>query len=464
MLVMKFGGSSVADAESMRRVADLVAPRRDRDPVVVVSAAGRTTDELWRLLDLLESGEADAARELAGRILRRHEEIAGAVSGEEAKSAREAVETQARLLGRLIDGMECLGEVSPRSRDAVLAVGESLSAPLLAAFLRRAGVSAEALDPRKTVVTDDRHGCAAPDAEATALRCRELLGGSLSRGVVPVIGGFVGSAPDGVTTTLGRGGSDLTASLVARALKAEALEYWKDVDGIMSADPALVEEARPVARVSFREAAELAFLGARVLHPASIQPAVEAGVPVRVLNSFAPERPGTSICLAEARGSGRDDPGGAITSIACKRDQLLVNVHATRMLGASGFLRRVFEVFERLELSVDHVATSEVDVTVTLAATRAADRLAAELGEVAAVTVREGMGVVSVVGDRLSETTGVGARIFRALAGTNVRLVTYGGFGVNLSLVVEDERVPEAVRALHRELCRPEPKGEAERG
>jgi aspartate kinase len=261
----------------------------------------------------------------------------------------------------------------------------------------------------------------------------------------------VGSTVEGVTTTLGRGGSDLTSSLVARALGAEGLEYWKDVDGILTADPRIVADARPVARLSFREAAELAFLGAQVLHPASIQPAVEAGVPVRVLNSYRAGSPGTLITMKRSGGPA-GEPERAVVSIPCKRDQILVNVFSSRMLGASGFLRRVFGVFERLDLSVDHIATSEVNVSVTLGRTRRLAELGSMLGEVADVDVREGVGVVSVVGDRIADTPGVAARLFGALGDINVLLITYGGSGVNLSFVVDDGRVPEAVCRLHDAL------------
>jgi len=456
MIVMKFGGTSVKDAEAIDRVTAIVKGRLAQKPVIVVSAFGGTTDVLVAILDALEAGDAARARQHASHVAAHHRDVIERLlpAGASRDGALALLDAPLARLARLIDGMENLGEVSPRSRDAVVAIGETIAGPLLAVFLRHRGLTTEAVDPTQVVATDDNHGAANPEAEATGERCRTLLDPLLARGTVPIVGGFVGASPAGVTTTLGRGGSDLTASLIARALGAEALEYWKDVDGILSADPRLVPEARPVPRLSFREAAELAFLGAQVLHPASIQPAIEAGVPVRVLNSYRQQSPGTAIAAGEADSETEPcAPERVVSSVACKRGQTLVNVYSTRMLGASGFLRRVFEVFDRMSLSVDHIATSEVNVTVTLGPTDRVRELESELGEVAEVRIETGVGVVSVVGERLRETAGVGARIFEALKDVNVKLITYGGSGVNLSVVVDDGSVPEAVRRLHGALC-----------
>jgi aspartate kinase len=461
---MKFGGSSVRDEGAIANAVDIVRSRLPRRPVVVVSALGGITDALIGITQALEAGDAVRARDAAGDALARHREtIAGVVPpGADRDEALAAVDAVGARLFRLIDGMECLGEVSARSRDAVQALGETAATPILAAALRSRGLPARAVDPGRVVVTDASHGAAVPDMAATRERLGHSTAPLIAEGVIPVLAGFVGVTAGGVITTLGRGGSDLTASVAAACLGAEELEYWKDVPGILTADPRLVPEARPVPALCFREAAQLAWLGARVLHPASMQPAVEAGIPVRVLSTFRPGEPGTLIgdgSAAEGGVAGR--PERAVKSIACKRGQLLVNVNSTRMLGASGFLRRVFEVFDRLELSVDHIATSEVDVTVTLGATPLVERLRAELGEVATVDVRSGVGVVSLVGGSLTDTPGVGARVFGALERFNVRLVTYGGAGVNLSLVIDDGDVPDAVASLHARLVGAAPAREA---
>lgn len=450
MIVMKFGGSSVKDAEALDRATSIVTGRLSQRPAVVVSAFGNTTDLLVSILDALSRGREQDARRIATTVADHHEQIIDRILTDHPLHTRalRVLDDGLARLHRLIDGMACLAEVSPRSRDAVLAFGELTAAPLLALFLSSRGLDAEAVDPVAIMITNGVHGAAVPLAAETTKRCRGVLMPLLEQGRIPVIGGFVGATQDGVITTLGRGGSDLTASMIAMTLKADGLEYWKDVDGILTADPRLVAVAASVPSLTFREAAELAFLGAKVLHPSSIQPAVDAGVPVRVRNSYHPSLPGTLIVPSSDSGSPKKERS-TIASIACKRDQVLLNAYATRMLGASGFLRHVFEVFDQLDIPVDHIATSEVNITVTLGPSDRLERLKEALGEVAKVDVTSGVGVVSVVGERLAETPGVGSKIFGALQDINIQLVTYGGSGVNLSLVVRDEQVPEAVRRLH---------------
>lgn len=456
MIVMKFGGSSVKDATAVDRVSAIIEGRLERQPVVVVSALGKTTDMLVSILDALADERPEDARKTASDIAKHHMQVLAEVVTRESErqAAGEKLDGLLARLDRLIDGMECLGEVSLRSRDSVLSLGERMSAPILAGALASRGLPAAAVDPVKIIVTDGTHEAALPLVEETTLQCRKNLGALLEQNTLPVVGGYVGATKTGVVTTLGRGGSDLTASLIAKALGADALEYWKDVDGILTADPNLVDNARPVPSLTFREAAELAFLGARVLHPASIQPAVDAGVPVRVLNSYKPDSPGTLITKQDDRELAvPGSPERAISSVAYKRRQILVNLYSTRMLGASGFLRTVFEVFDRLAISVDHIATSEVNVTVTLGPTDKIEALRAALAEVAQVDVESAVGVISLVGAKLRSTPGVSERIFDALKEINIKLITYGGSGMNMSLVVEDVHVNAAVRALHKNLC-----------
>ncbi|MCK9463367.1 MAG: aspartate kinase [Proteobacteria bacterium] len=445
MIVMKFGGSSLEDRAAMERVVSIVASRVRQRPVVVVSAMGDTTDTLVSLLAAVERGDAPSATRIAAALGDAYRSALFSL-GADGPMATARLEREIAGLERYVGGMLSLGEISPRSRDATLAFGEMATAPIVAEALRTRGVGAVAVDPREVIATDARHGAATPDEPAVRERIARVLGPLLAEGSVPVIGGFVGAARDGTTTTLGRGGSDLTASVLAAGLGAEALEFWKDVDGILTADPRIVPGARPIPRLTFREASELAFLGAGVLHPSSIQPAIDAGVPVRVLNSFCPEAPGTDIVRTPRRPAAGD---AIAASIAHKRDQVLVNVHSTRMLGATGFLRRVFEVFDRLGVSVDHIATSEVNVTVTICAQPGAERLAGELSEVAAITTRRNVGVVSVVGERLANAKGAASRVLAALDGVEPRLLTYGGFGANLSVVVDDCDVEAVVRRLH---------------
>jgi len=455
MIVLKFGGSSVKDAGAIDRVSSIIEERLDMHPVVIVSALGSTTDRLVEILDALEKANAPHARGILDDIRNHHEHVIGEVITQEdiRENVIGALNAELARINRLIDGMENLGEVSARSRDAVLSFGELVSGPLLAGALESRGLSTTSVRPVDVIITDQNHGAAQPQIKMIRERCGGHIEDPASRGRIPVMGGYVGSTGTGVITTLGRGGSDLTASLVASLINAQRLEYWKDVDGILTADPDLVPEAHPVPVLTFREAAELAFLGARVLHPASIQPAVDALVPVHVLNSYKPSNPGTLIVKRTSPEFRNFKlPGGAVASVACKRRQVLINVYSTRMLGASGFLRRVFEVFDRLRLSVDHIATSEVNVTVTMSPTDCIHELTSELDEVAGVDVDKDAGVISVVGENLTRTPGVASRVFGALEDVNVKLITYGGSGVNLSLVVRDEDVPRSVRQLHSAL------------
>lgn len=457
MIVMKFGGSSVKDAEAVDRVSAIIAGRLPEAPIVVVSAMGGTTDELEAILEALCEGRTDEATASAAVVVRRHRELARRVlpEGELLDLALADLETHAKTLDRYVEGIARLGEVTPRSRDAILSVGELISSALLARLLESRSIPAAWVDPRTTVRTDGEHTTACPNREETRRACLKAFPPLLERGLVPVTGGFVGSSMDHTTTTLGRGGSDLSASLIAAAVGADRIEFWKDVDGILTADPRIVEAARPVSRISYREAAELAFLGARVLHPSSIQPAVRERIPVRVLNSYRPDAPGTEICATGPSCGKIAGPRGAVAAIAYKRGQILLNVHSNRMLGASGFLKTVFEVFDRLRIPVDHIATSEVNVTVTMAPSRSLDRLREDLGEIARVEVIDNAGIVSIVGENLARTPGVASRVFAALDTLNVTLITYGGSGVNLSLALADPDVPRAVSRLHEELIGP---------
>lgn len=455
MIIMKFGGSSMKDVAALERVAGIIRSRRDKDPVVVVSAMGDSTDRLTQILDLLEQGQKDKARATADSLSSNHASLARKIlpKGEIQSELLKTIQSHFTRMNSLIDGMACLGEVSPRSRAAALSLGEITSSSILAAYCRSVDIPAEAIDPTRLILTDARYTEATPDPAGTKKRCEQFLSPVVARGVIPVVGGFVGADEHGVTTTLGRGGSDLTASILAGAMNASALEYWKDVDGILNADPRIVRQAKPVPRITFREAAELATLGAKILHPASIQPAVLANIPVWVLNFNEPSASGTTITsVAEPGHDLHDRSSPAVSSITYKRGQAMINIYSTRMLGTSGFLRRVFEVFDRLEISVDHIATSEVNVTVTTGRTDALEALRRELAEIATVSVDDNVGVVSLVGEKLPTTPGVAARIFSALIGINVSLVTYGGSGVNLSVVVDNDNVDTAVRRLHKEL------------
>ncbi len=452
MLVMKFGGSSVKNSEAVDRVSKIISSRIKNQPVVVVSATGDTTDRLVEILDLIDANK-HGAMAIVDNIEQKHHTLVNEVVTDKTQQQTALIKVDAELtrLKDMVFAMDKLGDVSLRSRDGVLAIGERMSAPILAASLASRNIKAISVDPSSIIATDDNYGMAKPYLDETENNCKNEIVPLCNKGFVPVVGGFVGASPKGIITTLGRGGSDLTASIIAKSILADGLEFWKDVDGILTADPRMVKDARPLARITFEEASELTFLGSGVLHPASVQPAVEAGIPVTVRNSYKPESPGTKILLKKP-----DDESvaakRAAASIAYKRSQALISIYSTRMIGASGFLRRVFEVFDRLNISVDHIATSEVNITVTVDDGELVSIIARELGEIANVKVTRNVAIVSIVGEALKKTPGVAARVFDALKDINVLFITHSGATTNLSIVVENDLLTAAVLKLHKKL------------
>jgi aspartate kinase len=449
--VLKFGGTSVGTAGRIRDVACLVA-RRGGDPcVVVVSAMGGVTDELVGLK--ISSSERDLAA--AGRareiLAARHAAALEGmhVPGAEFAAMSDAIAAELRRAEELSAGIFLLEEVSLRTSDALLSVGELISSRLVAAALRAAGAPAVWVDPREILVTDASHGAALPDEAATAARVAAKVLPELDRGRIVVTGGFVGATPDGVTTTLGRGGSDYSAALLGAALADSgrdvgAIEIWTDVDGILTADPRIVPAARLVPELSAAEAAELAFFGAKVLHPATIRPAVARGIAVAVRNSFRPGAPGT-VVRAEA-------PGTGVRALAMRTGVAAVFVGNPRMLLAHGYAARVFSVFEKHAVAVDVIATSEVSISITVDAKAPLEAVVRDLSAFAEVSVLPGLAVVSVAGKALRTTAGVAHRVFEALGDVNVVLISQGASDTNMTFVVAEGDAPEALRRLHREF------------
>jgi aspartate kinase len=444
MVVMKFGGTSVRDTEAVRRVAAIVG-REKRPRLVVVSALSGVTDALLALVRLVESGDEAKARETVRELKRRHEDMA--VLGGRADRRASLLAALDRLfdeLGAIVHALAVVGEVSPRSRDTIVAFGERASARIVADALADAGVDARWVDAREVLVTDAGHGAAQPDVAATDERLRTRVRPLLDEGRVGVLGGFIGATPDGHTTTLGRGGSDYSAALFGAGLGAEEIQLWTDVDGMLTADPRVVAGPRVVPHLSFDEASELAYFGAKVLHPSTILPAVRRDIPVRILNSHRPEAPGTLVTRSPA-------PGAAgPAAIACKRGLVRIDIASTRMLMAFGFLRRVFEVFERTRTPVDVVTTSEVSVSVTIDDRRALDSIVAELAGFADVASEEGVAIVCAVGEALRSDPALAARVLGALEGLPLLMVSQGGCRKNITVVVRDADVAAAMQRLHR--------------
>ncbi len=443
MIVMKFGGTSVESAAAIQRVASIVKARADRHPVVVVSAMGKTTNKLLAIANDAVNGNRKAALELLCELHHDHLREAKAVL---ASAQLEAIiDAHFKELEELVKGLAVLGELTPRSIDAISSYGERLSSVIVAAAFDASGLPAAQVDARDYIVTDRRHTQAAPLFEETYKRLASAIPAKARERVV-VMSGFIGSTEDGTTTTLGRGGSDYTAAIVGAGIDAEEIQIWTDVDGMLSADPRVISGGHRLKVISFAEAAELAYFGAKVLHPATVVPAMEKNIPVLILNSRRPEVEGTRIVSETVYSA------NPVKSISCKRNISLLNVHSTRMLMAYGFLNRIFEVFAKYEVAVDMLATSEVSVSLTVDNAQQLPDVVERLREFAEVTVEEQQSIICLVGENIRYTPGVAARAFKALEPVNIRMISQGASVLNLGFVVADSDVVKAVDLLHREF------------
>ena len=436
MIVMKFGGTSVESAEAIERVFGIVKSRLDRRPVVVVSAMGKTTNRLLKIANLAVSGKRDEALRDLVALRDFHLRESG---------MERTVDEHFQELAELVRGLAVLGELTPRSIDAISSFGERLASLIVTNFFQHRGLNTVHVDSRKVIVTDRRHTQAAPLFEETYARLATAIP-PLGKQHIVVMGGFIGSTQDGVTTTLGRGGSDFTASIVGAGIGAEEIQIWTDVDGMLTADPNIVPNARRVKIISFTEAAEMAYFGAKVLHPATVMPAIDRNIPVLILNSRRPQVEGTRI-VSEAVAS-----KNVVKSIACKSKVMVLNIRSTRMFMAHGFMRRIFEIFDRHETSVDMVATSEVSVSLTIDQPERVEAIQGALREFSEVSVDENQAIICMVGENIRHTPGVAARVFKALGGINVRMVSQGASALNLGFVVAGKDLGGAVTALHQEF------------
>ena len=446
MIVAKFGGTSVADAAAIGRLIDIVRSRTADRPVVVVSALARVTDGLLRLAPLVHAADGAALEGAIAALVDRHAAVARELAG--AAVTLPAIAEDATALRHELGA--ALGRMlRPAEIDALAGRGELWSSRLIAAALEAAGLATTWVDIRPIMVTDDRHGRATPYMQALADRARECLRPLVDGGRIPVTQGFIGATVDGTPTTLGRGGSDFTAALLGAVLDVERVEIWTDVNGLMTADPRIVPSARTLRAASYEEAAELATFGAKVLHPATAQPLVRSGIPIVVLNSTRPEDPGTTIePSAELERMG-DSP---VRSISWKPGITVVNVRAPRMLGAYGFLRAMFEVFERHEVVVDVLASGEVSVSLTVEDRTRLDAVVRDLGELGEVWVEHHRAIIAVVGIGIRTTPGLAARLFRAVQPANVEVISQGASAINVTFVVREEEGPDVVRRLHQEF------------
>lgn len=447
---MKFGGTSVEGATAIQNAARIVAERQALRPVVIVSAMAGFTDALLESVQQSLTGDASEAANMLEKHFDRHLRVIDALLTSEAPRMRLLVDQSRREITELLNTIAADPDRDRGHRkgfsDAVASYGERMSAAMLAAVLVNNNVSATAVDSRLCVITDDDYASAAPLFEETFSRTQAQLQPLLDSSCVPVLGGFIGSTMTGNTTTLGRGGSDYTAAIIGAALASAEIQIWTDVPGVLTADPRVAPKARTVPKLSFEEAAELAYFGAKVLHPKTLQPAVERNIPVRICNSRAQES-GSTVVVAETEKSPQ-----TVKAIAHKTGVTTLQVTSARMLGAYGFLRALFEVFDKHRTAVDVVTTSEVSVSLSLDDTSALSSIVPELEKLGSVNVEEKRAILCIVGEGLRSTPGIAARIFSTISDINVSLISQGASRINLTFAVEEARAREAVIRLHREF------------
>ena len=444
---MKFGGTSVEDAKAMNRTAAIVGGRRKKglETIVVVSAMAKVTDQLLAAAAAAGRGDKPGALAISSRLRNRHIDTAGELLDETRFAALQAaVHQEFDALDDLLRGIAAVGELTPRTSDLVVSFGERLSSRMVAAAFDQQGLNGTHVDARTCIITDSNYGKAAPQEAAIEAKLTELVLPLIVEGKTPVMGGFIGSNADGITTTLGRGGSDYTAALVGGGLHAGAIEIWTDVNGIMTTDPRIVPDALRVKSISFEEAAELAYFGAKVLHPATILPAVQKSIPVWVLNSRNAENEGTKITAVAPHCR------SPFKCIAAKKKLTIIDIVASRMLMSHGYLKSVFDVLDKYKCVVDMVSTSEVSISLTVDSNERLPEIAEELSKIADVKMEGGKALICMEGEDIRGHNGIAGQVFSAVSHVNVRMISQGASEINMSFMIDEEDVEEAVRSLHK--------------
>jgi aspartate kinase len=441
---MKFGGTSVQDSEAFARVARIVGDQTEVAPVVVTSAMARVTDALLAAFDIAKKGELEEAMSSLQPHFERHLTVSRDLTGE---TQQKAFSTELEYAKRELT--ELLMRVSRRSlplamlKDAVVSYGEQLSSRLLTEVFKAKGLNARHTDSRRLIITDDEYGAATPIWDETAKLVQIELEPMIEAGEIPVMGGFLAASRSGETTVLGRGGSDYSAALVGAALEAREIQIWTDVTGVLTTDPRICPDARTLPVLSYEEAAELAYFGAKVLHPKTIQPAVDHAIPIRVCNSHDPGEIGTMIRATS------DVTENRIKSIAYKKNITILRITSARMLGSYGFMSALFQVFERHRTVIDVISTSEVSLALTVDSTHALEQVVKDLERLGKVDVEPNQAVVCVVGEGLRASSGLASRVFSTIEDVNISLISHGASSVNLTFVVKEEQLADVVKRLH---------------
>jgi aspartate kinase len=444
MIVMKFGGTSVEDARAIDRVSCIVRERLDQRPFVVVSAMSKVTDTLVAMAKAAGSGDREAALDLSRKLRERHYSVASELLGTGVFTEVHAdLESEFNALDELLRGISAVGELTPRTNDNVLSFGERLNSKVVTAGFAARGLNSALVDARQVMITDAQHTRAVPQMDIVYDRLERSVRPLLDAGHVPIMGGFIGATREGVSTTIGRGGSDFSAAIVGAGLNADKIEIWTDVDGMKTTDPNLCPDARRIKVITFEEAAELAYFGAKVLHPATLLPAIQKNIPVYVLNSRNPKNEGTRIQARAPKSR------SIFKAVAAKKRITVIDIVAARMLMAHGFLKSIFDIFDRHRCPVDVVSTSEVSISLTVDSNEAIPAIAADLQHLADVKYEGRKAIVCLVGENIRGTSGIAAKIFSAISDINVRMISQGASEINITFVIDEDDVPEAVRRLH---------------
>jgi len=450
MIVSKFGGTSVESAEAMARCLNIVGQNAARQPLVVLSACAGVTNTLVGLARIAREGEIPQVEEGLLRLRERHLAIARELLRTPVyEPISRSIEASFQSLRTFLHAIAVMQELTGRAQDYVVSFGEHWSTTIFAAALRERGTNALLTDSRALLVTDNRFTAAVPLMEKSRERLRESIPPLIADGGVPVTQGFIGATEEGVTTTIGRGGSDFSAAVFSALLEAEELQIWTDVDGILTADPSIVPTAMNIPEMTFDEASELAYFGARVLHPNTILPAVERNIPVRVLNSRRPDHPGTVIrrTITLHRPS-------VLQSIAYKEGVSLLTIRSNRTMIAPAFISHVFAVFGTHHTVIDTIVSSETGITLTVRDHERKDDIVAALEKVGSAAWHPGRAVVTVVGEGLKESVAARSQVFATLAetGVNVELVSFGGSEIGITFVIGESDIAATVRALHQKF------------
>ncbi len=447
MIVMKFGGTSIQDTTAIRRAIKAVSKRLNQTPIVILSAMGKTTDKLLEIAQYASEGHLEMAEQIHSEVKIYHLDQARTLLSRSLRS-----ETEKQLcqhfdqISNIMQGLFSMGECTARSKDAIVSFGERLSSLIFAGAMREKGCPVALLDAREMIRTDHRFTAANVLQEISVEAIREKVTPAVKEGKVVILQGFIGSTDEGVTTTIGRGGSDFTASLVGTALKVEDIQIWTDVPGILTADPRIVSQPFKIKAISFAEASELAYFGAKVLHPSTLLPAITCNIPIHVCSSYTIDQPGTFIAAHSIPSK------TLVKSIACKKRITILNIHSTRMLLAYGFLRHIFKVFDRHQTVVDVVSTSEVDVSLTIDSTASLEAIVADLKAFCEVEVEPDMAIICTVGDNLRYCPGIVARIFGAIKTINIHMISQGASEINVTFLVHEKNMERAVRQIHDEF------------